>query len=66
MACEKRLNETGVYLVGFGLVVGAAEKTVYPVDPNTHLVVEVDCHLRRVVALVVAVKSSVGAKSLVG
>jgi hypothetical protein len=59
------LVEIEVYLTDFGLVVGTAEKTVVPVVPKIRRLVEVKCHLRYVVALVVVVKSSGGAESLV-
>jgi hypothetical protein len=59
------LVETEVYLPGFGLVVRTAEKTVIPVVPTIRRLVVVVCHLRYPVALVVVVKSSDGAESLV-
>ena len=58
--------EIHVYLMGFGLVVGAAEKRVVPVNPKTRRLVKVECHLRNAAALVLVVKSSDSAKSLVG
>jgi hypothetical protein len=66
LACEKELVGTDMYLMGFRLVVGAAEKSVIPVNPATRKPVGVECHLQNAVALVVVVKSSDSAKVLVG
>jgi hypothetical protein len=66
LACEKELVGTAVYLVCFGLVVGAAEKSVVPVNLATRRLVVEEYHLRNAAALVVTVKSSDSANSLAG
>jgi len=66
LVCEKELVGTAVHLMYLGLVVGAAEKSVVPVNLATRRLVVVGFHLRNADALVVAVMSSDSAKSLAG